>query len=69
MRSVSYWDGSDWSAQCPPGDDRMQRVELAAVDSGLGRELIVVKRKAPVAFALGGAWGDGIVTPEPHPDL
>ncbi len=69
VQSVEFWNGSSWGACSGAGSTQMQKISLGATVGGLTRELVVVKRKATQAGSAGGAWNDGMVSPDPNPGL
>ena len=69
IQSVEFWNGSSWGACSGAGSTQMQKISVQATVGGLTRELVVVKRKATQAGSAGGAWDDGMVSPDPNPGL
>lgn len=66
VADVDFWSGSGWGVGCVSGDHQMQRITLRADVDGHTRQLTVVKRMATEASGPGGAWNDGMVTPNPN---
>lgn len=69
VESVQFWTGSAWSTCSGGGSTQMQRIGLRSTVGAQSRDLFVVKRKATVAVVAGGTWNDGMVSPNPNPNL